>query len=252
MKKIKVHGTIVTNDNKWIYNLFDMDSTSPKDISDALAETTEDVTIEINSYGGYVDAGNQIYSDLKNYPGNVTVEVLMAGSAASVIAMAGDKVRMAPIGRIMIHNASVGAQGDYHAMDAASEALQMANSAIANAYVGKSGIAKEEALALMNKETWMDADKALEYGFVDEVIEYTESTPVFELVANGLTNGIIPQNVIDKVRNDKQLPMASVQVNTDEIVDKIYEKLKADFDVEIENNKKEEPKATTSFERFLF
>lgn len=251
MKKIKVHGTIVTNDNKWIYDLFDMDSTSPKDISDSLAETTEDVTIEINSYGGYVDAGNQIYSDLKNYPGNVTVEVLMAGSAASVIAMAGDEVRMAPIGRIMIHNASVGAQGDYHAMDAASEALQMANSAIANAYVGKSGIAKEEALALMNKETWMDADKALEYGFVDEVIEYTESTPVFELVANGLTNGIIPQNVIDKVRNDKQLPMASVQVNTDEIVDKIYEKLKADFDVEIENNKEEEPKAN-SFERFLF
>lgn len=251
MKKIKVHGTIVTNDNKWIYDLFEMDSTSPKDVSDALAETTEDVTIEINSYGGYVDAGNQIYSDLKNYPGNVTVEVLMAGSAASVITMAGDKVKMSPVGRIMIHNASVGAQGDYHAMDAASEALQMANSAIANAYVGKSGIAKEEALALMNKETWMDADKALEYGFVDEVIEYTESTPMFELVANGLTNGIIPQNVIDKVRNDKQLPMASVQVNTDEIVDKIYEKLKADFDVEIENNKKEEPKAN-SFERFLF
>lgn len=251
MKKIKVHGTIVTNDNKWIYDLFEMDSTSPKDISDALAGMTDDVVIEINSYGGYVDAGNQIYSDLKNYPGNVTVEVLMAGSAASVIAMAGDNVKMSPVGRIMIHNASVGAQGDYHAMDAASEALQMANSAIANAYVGKSGIAKEEALALMNKETWMDADKALEYGFVDEVIEYTESTPVFELVANGLTNGIIPQNVIDKVRNDKQLPMASVQVNTDEIVDKIYEKLKADFDVEIENNKKEEPKAN-SFERFLF
>jgi len=173
VKKIKVHGTIVTNDNKWIYDLFDMDSTSPKDISDALAGMADDVVIEINSYGGYVDAGNQIYSDLKNYPGNVTVEVLMAGSAASVIAMAGDKVKMSPVGRIMIHNASVGAQGDYHAMDAASEALQMANSAIANAYVSKSGIAKEEALALMNKETWMDADKALEYGFVDEVIEYT-------------------------------------------------------------------------------
>ncbi len=252
MKKIKVHGTIVTNDNKWIYDLFDMDSTSPKDISNALSDTTDDVVIEINSYGGYVDAGNQIYSDLKNYPGNVTVEVLMAGSAASIIAMAGDKVRMAPIGRIMIHNASVGAQGDYHAMDAASEALQMTNSAIANAYVAKSGISKEEVLELMDKETWMDTEKAMEYGFVDEVIEYAGNSPELQLVANGLTNGIIPQNVIEKVRNDKQLPMASVQVNTDEIVDKIYEKLKADFDVEIENNKKEEPKATTSFERFLF
>lgn len=69
MKKIKVHGTIVTNDNKWIYDLFDMDSTSPKDISDALAGMTDDVVIEINSYGGYVDAGNQIYSDLKKLPG---------------------------------------------------------------------------------------------------------------------------------------------------------------------------------------
>lgn len=252
MKKIKVHGTIVTNDNKWIYDLFDMDSTSPKDISDALGDMTDDVVIEINSYGGYVDAGNQIYSDLKNHPGNVTVEVLMAGSAASVIAMAGDKVKMSPVGRIMIHNASVGAQGDYHAMDAASESLQMANSAIANAYVGKSGIAKEEALALMNKETWMDADKALEYGFVDEVIEYAGNSPELQLVANGLTNGIIPQNVIEKVRNQKQAPVADVKVDTNAIVDAIYEKLKADFDVEIENNKKEEPKATTSFERFLF
>src|SRR5699024_11015522 len=135
---------------------------------------------------------------------------------------------------------------------AASEALQMTNSAIANAYVAKSGISKEEILALMDKETWMDVEKAMEYGFVDEVIEYAGNSTELQLVANGLTNGIIPQNVIEKVRNDKQLPMASVQVNTDEIVDKVYEKLKADFDVEIEKNKEEEPKATTRFERFLF
>lgn len=251
MKKIKVHGTIVTNDNKWIYDELDMDSTSPKDISDALADTNEDVIIEINSYGGYVNAGNQIYSDLKNYPGNVTVEVLMAGSAASIIAMAGDKVKMAPVGRIMIHNVSVGVQGDYNDMDSASEVLKIANSAIANAYVEKSGISKEKALELMDKETWMDAELAMEYGFVDEVIEYAGNSPELQLVANGLTNGIIPQNVIDKVRNQKQSPVAEVKVDTNAIVDAIYEKLKAEFDVDIENNEQEEPKAK-SFERFLF
>src|SRR5699024_8459033 len=116
---------------------------------------------------------------------------------------------------------------------------------IANAYVAKSGISKEEVLALMDKETWMDVEKAMGYGFVDEVIEYAGNSPELQLVANGLTNGIIPQNVIEKVRNQKQAPIANVKVDTIAIVDAIDEKLKAEFDVEIVNNEEEEPKATS-------
>ncbi|WP_342080834.1 Clp protease ClpP, partial [Enterococcus faecalis] len=145
--KIKVNGPIISNDDKWFYELFDMESTSPNDVLDLLPANNEDVEVTINSNGGLVDMGNEIYTALRSYEGHVKVNIVMAGSAASIIAMAGNKVAISPVGQIMIHNVAMGAGGDYHTMDKASEILQKANKSLANAYVSKTGKAKEEILA---------------------------------------------------------------------------------------------------------
>lgn len=198
MKTIKINGTIVPNSYGRFYDSLSMENTTPNKVGEALPDNGDPVKIEINSYGGYVDAGNQIYSDLINYPGYVTVDVIMAGSAASVIAMAGDTVRMTDVGQIMIHNVSSVATGDYRVMDKNSEILQKANSSLANAYVKKTGLDKEGVLELMNDETWLTAEEAIDYGFADEMVEKEVA-----LVANYAP--IIPEQVIEHL-NKKEEP----------------------------------------------
>lgn len=106
MAKINIKGAIVSNDHKDIYDFFGMDATSPNDVLTALDKAKSgDVEIHISSGGGDIWAGSEIYTALKEYEGNVTVKILgLAASAASVIAMAGDKVMMSPTAELMIHN----------------------------------------------------------------------------------------------------------------------------------------------------
>lgn len=172
MAKISIHGDIVSNDDKWIYDWFDVDSTSPADVKAVLdaAEEDEEIDVVINSGGGSVLAGQEIYTALRNDK-RVTIKIeSLAGSAAGVIAMAG-KNQISPVGMVMIHNVSItGASGDYHEMNKNAELLQNMNAAMAEAYVQKSGMALDDVLALMDKETWLTANQCLEYGFVDELI----------------------------------------------------------------------------------
>lgn len=197
MKKLKINGPIVSDNDVWIYDELEMAATSPKKIIDNLTDDNEDVEITINSYGGLVDSGNEIYTALKNYPGKVTANIVMAGSAASIIAMSADVVKMSPVGQIMIHNVAMGAGGDYHDMDKASEILQKANQSLANAYVLKTGKSKEEILDLMDKETWLTADEAIEKGFADEMMFEAQEKPL--LVADG-GSGMIPQKVVNEMK----------------------------------------------------
>ncbi|MBO8759618.1 ATP-dependent Clp protease proteolytic subunit, partial [Staphylococcus aureus] len=104
--KINVKGAIIPNDDKWIYEMLEMDATSPKDIADSLPDTNEDIDVIINSGGGDVYSGSEIYTSLKTYPGKVNIKIVgVAASAASVIAMAGDHIEISPTAQIMIHNA---------------------------------------------------------------------------------------------------------------------------------------------------
>lgn len=138
MAKIGVKGTIVADDDKWIYEYFGIAATCPKDIQAAIMEANgEDLDVEINSGGGDVVAGNEIYTALRMYRGKVNIIISgMAASAASYIATA-RHCEISPVGIFMIHNASGGARGDYHAMDKESEILQAVNRAIATAYMDK-------------------------------------------------------------------------------------------------------------------
>ncbi len=175
MAKIGVKGTIVADDDKWIYEYFGIAATCPKDIQAAIMEANgEDLDVEINSGGGDVVAGNEIYTALRMYRGKVNIIISgMAASAASYIATA-RHCEISPVGIFMIHNASGGARGDYHAMDKESEILQAVNRAIATAYMDKTKMKLDDLLNLMDCESWLTAEEALNYGFVDSIIESQE------------------------------------------------------------------------------
>ena len=202
MKKVNIKGTIVSNDNKFIYDFFGIESVCPKDVSAALAEADgEDVTVEINSGGGEVFAGSELYYMLASYAGNVTIDVVgFAGSAASVVAMAG-RCRMVPSGLMMIHNVAGGAIGDYRDMDHASSMLKTCNKAIAQAYRMKTKMSESDLLSLMNKETWLHADDARQRGFVDEIIGETEQEPASRTLYNARFATVLNAETIEKARN---------------------------------------------------
>ncbi|MEC1723928.1 Clp protease ClpP [Schinkia azotoformans] len=202
--KINVKGAIIINDYKEIYDFYEMESTSPNDILNALPANNEAVEVVINSGGGHLNAGSEIYSILKDYKGQVTTKIVaLAGSAASVIAMAGDKVIIAPTAQIMIHNVSSIAQGDYNEMLHTAGVLKEMNRSIANAYILKTGKSEAEVLDLMNKETWLSARSALQHGFVDEIMGVSADNLSEFLVASTNVPNMLPLSVIEKYREVK-------------------------------------------------
>ena len=130
-----------------------------------------DVTVWINSPGGNVFAAAEIYTMLKDYKGSITVKIdAIAASAASVVAMAGDTVQMSPVAMLMIHDPSTVAMGNTKDMEKAIEVLNEVKESIINAYASKSGLSHARIANLMSNETWMNAKKAVELGFADEIL----------------------------------------------------------------------------------
>ena len=130
------------------------------------------ITVWINSPGGDVWAAAQIYNMLLSYGEKVTVKIDgLAASAASVIAMAGDEVLVSPVSMLMIHNPSTMAMGDKDDLTQAISMLDSVKDSILNAYVKKTGLSKNKLSKLMDDETWMDANKAVELHFADRVME---------------------------------------------------------------------------------
>lgn len=152
------------------------DEVTPKSFRSELESGTGDVQVVINSPGGDCFAAAQIFSMLKEYRGNVHVKIdSLAASAASVIAMAGDTVSISPVGMLMIHDPSMLAFGNTRDMEQAIDVLNEVKESIINAYSLKSGLSHAKISQLMSAETWMNAKKAKELGFVDEIL-YQDKT----------------------------------------------------------------------------
>ena len=148
------------------------DDVTPKMFRDELFAGTGPVTIWINSPGGDCVAASQIYALLMDYKGDITVKIDgVAASAASVIAMAGTKVLMAPTALMMIHNPATLAIGDSAEMQKAIDMLSEVKESIINAYEIKTNMRRSKLSQLMDAETWMNANKAMEYGFADGILE---------------------------------------------------------------------------------
>lgn len=209
--EIDVRGDIIGNDDKWIYDWLEWDSTCPNDIKNALLTMPADdkLIVNVNSGGGSVMAGQEIYSLLH---GREDVEIhiqSLAGSAASVIAMA-NTCKMSPVATIMIHNVSMsGASGDYHAMQKNAEVLKTMNSALAEAYVAKTGKTKDEILKMMDKETWITASQALEMGFIDEVEELQTQ------MTNSINGIRLTEEVRQQVTKEKELQDKNEQLKNE-------------------------------------
>lgn len=169
MKKIDLKGRIIPQANKWLFNWFGIPSTSAEDISQALKEANgDDIEIYVNSQGGSVYDGYEIYNMIREYSGNVTFKIVgLAASAASFVCMAGGKCLMSPLSQMMIHNASTSADGPHQTMDSTSNMLQITDHTIAQAYVIKSGKTENEIRNIMENETWLSANQCKDLGLID-------------------------------------------------------------------------------------
>ena len=159
------------------------DEVTPKLFRDELESGEGNITVWINSPGGDCIAAAQIYNMLLDYKGSVTVKIDgIAASAASVIAMAGTKVIMSPVSMLMIHNPMTMASGDTSEMEKAIAMLGEIKESIINAYERKTGMSRAKLSHLMDAETWMDAGKAVELGFADEILARDGNTANAEAV----------------------------------------------------------------------
>ena len=203
---LKIKGDIVSNDMKEIYEWFGYDCTTPQDVLSAIEEMPKGdrLQVKINSGGGDVLAGQEIYSTLRNR-NDVDIEVEgLAASAASVIAMAG-KSTISPVGMLMIHDVSVSRTGGNHAqLSKQAETLKAWDEALASAYVEKTGKSKEEIIQMMDAETWITADKAVEMGFIDAISQSGQSVITNNMGNLKITDEMIQQYTAKKADIEKE------------------------------------------------
>lgn len=173
MARVDVRGRIIPNDYKWFYDYFEEDSTCPRDIQKAIDALTpgEVLDVYVNSPGGVIASGSEIYTMLRALPEGV-VKIHITGeacSAASIISMAG-WAEMAPTALMMVHCVSSYQGGNHTDMEHMAEVLRTADRALSTAYMAKTGMTKGEALDMMEHETWLTAQQAKNKGLVDAVM----------------------------------------------------------------------------------
>ena len=181
MREILLNGYI--DDEVWFG-----DEITPDALHDLLyaerKDTSEDVHIRLNSYGGSCNAAVRMHDDLAAYPGKVNITISgTAASAATVLCMAADSLDMTPGSLFMIHDPSIVAMGNVHDLKDAIRLLEASKESILNVYETRMKITREQASAMMSKTTWMDAQEALEDGFIDAILSVRQA---------GATDSIVP------------------------------------------------------------
>lgn len=199
-RQLAISGVIAPD--SWIH-----DNVSPQVFQDELNESQGPIDLWLNSPGGDCTAASQIYTMLMNYPNDVNVKISgIAASAASVIAMAGTKVSMAPTALMMIHNPLTIAAGNRSDMAKAIQQLDETKESIINAYEIKTSLPRGKIAALMDEQTWMNPNKAIELGFADEVLNA-------ESVSNSYTYSERQVNlqILNKLQSNNYYPIESLK-----------------------------------------
>lgn len=172
-KQVMIKSDIVDDQTAAFYQFFGMPAVSPSGVADVLndGDGNEDVEVDVASNGGDVFAASEIYTMLKAYQGNVTINIQgLAASAASVISMAGDQVNISPTAQIMIHKAWSQPAGNADDLEHEASILNGIDQSIASAYEAKTGMKQSDLLQLMSNETWLTAQDAVDKGFADEIM----------------------------------------------------------------------------------
>lgn len=191
--RTQLNGYIVADADAWIYRLFGYPVCSPADIRKAVAENPpgEALVVEINNNGGNMWAGFEIYSVLRGASCETQAEVQsLAASAASIAMLGCDRVVSSPVAQVMIHNPSIAADGNQYDHQKTAEMLTQFTQSILNAYELKCRGRKtrSELEAMMDSETWLPAQEAVEAGLVDEIIGGSEllTAQVLNCVGGGI------------------------------------------------------------------
>ena len=217
-----LNGTIA--EQSW----FD-DDVTPQIFKDELMSGSGDITVWINSPGGDCVAAAQIYNMLMEYPGNVTVKIDgIAASAASVIAMAGTRVCVSPVSMLMIHNPMTFAFGNTAEMQKAIDMLGEVKESIINAYEIKTGMSRGKISRLMDAETWMNANKAVELGFADEILqrETSSENEMTEAAATAFSRASVTNSLMEKLSARCRIEAKPTETKTNErSVDDLMERL---------------------------
>lgn len=164
--EIYIFGDIVSEDYR--YEDADTSAVSFKKELDALGDVSE-IDVHINSGGGFVFEGLAVHNMLKAHKAKIKVYIEgMAGSISSVIAMAGNEIHMASNSLMMIHNATGAFMGDYRDMEKAVQVMRTVNKTVSDSYLSRNlNVTEAKVLKMMDDETWMNADTAIDYGFAD-------------------------------------------------------------------------------------
>lgn len=175
MRELSLNGYI--DDESWFG-----DEITPESLHDLLYGTEdtlpEDVHIRLNSYGGSCNAAVRMFDDIRAYPGNVMITISgTAASAATVVAMAADRLGMTPGSLFMIHDPSTVAYGNERDMDEAKAVLHACKESILNMYGTRIRVSREDAADMMSATSWMDANEAFDKGFVDGITETPDKLP---------------------------------------------------------------------------
>lgn len=220
-----LNGTIA--EDSW----FD-DDVTPQIFKNELLSGSGDITVWVNSPGGDCVAAAQIYNMLINYKGNVTVKIDgIAASAASVIAMAGTKVLMSPVSMLMIHNPATIAWGDSAEMQKAISMLDEVKESIINAYEIKTGMSRAKLSHLMDAESWMNANKAMELGFADGIltrpsdVENIEQPHVSMMYSKVAATNSLKDKLVEKCRIQQEKYLIQQQVNVPETTGRAVDSL---------------------------
>lgn len=179
-QRIDIRGVMIPNDYKWIYDWLEMDSTCPKDVTDVLNSVIpgDEIEVYINSQGGVIDVGSEIYTALRNVDCDLKIYITgQACSAASIVAMAG-YCEMSPTALMMVHCVSTNAGGNHSVMERTAETLRTADKALCTAYTNKTGMSEEEALKMMEDETWLNANQAKARKLIDKIMFEQEEEPL--------------------------------------------------------------------------
>lgn len=200
MPRIDIRGEICSDTNKRIYDYYKMESTCPNDVKTVIeaAAPGETLDIHINSPGGEIFSGSEIYTAIREAGKNKDVRIHidgLAASAASIIAMAGH-CEMSPTAMMMVHCVSTYAGGNHKDMEKTAETLRVADESLCTAYMAKAGMSKEDALNMMENTTWLSAEKALELGLIDSIM-FKDTTPVY---TNSFFGMSLTQEQIDKAK----------------------------------------------------
>lgn len=172
--ELRIEGEIKDDRSSWLYDWLGIPYASKNQLKDVLLENKDkDITVWIDSPGGSVFAAAGIYTLLKEHKGKVVAKIDgKAISAASMILMAADEKYISPVGQVMIHNPipANGVFGDAEELRKVADVLDEIKETIVNAYIAGTGRPRDEIWEMMNQETWMSANTAVNEKFVDGVL----------------------------------------------------------------------------------